>query len=224
MSKSYKYPIITIIIAKITSRSSTAKPYRHPAVASDPSHPLQRRHPRWSACLALEHWCRGLPPQAQHGPGRAPRKLSCSQKEEREVPTHPASQAVAQQSHATTQLWLPTRRYPSSAVTHDGRPAWRNPETQLCERCKCPCRPLTSQVFGSPPGGKLSGAVGPQHVTAEVFDRDFCLPRRGLFPVLQLRRLPNPPPKPSMAQEEAPPRAGELAGENAPGCPPPPRR
>ena len=107
---------------KITSRSSTAKPYHHPAVASDPSHPLQRRHPRWSACLALEHWCRGLPPQAQHGPGRAPRKLSCSQKEEREVPTHPASQAVAQQSHATTQLWLPTHRYPSSAVTHGGRP------------------------------------------------------------------------------------------------------
>ena len=104
------------------------------------------------------------------------------------------------------------------------RSASRNPETQLCERCRCPCRPLTSQVFGSPPGGKLSGAVDPRHVTAEIFDRDFCLPRRGLFPVLQLRRLPNPPPKPSMAQEEAPPRAGELAGENAPGCPPPPRR
>ena len=164
-----------------------------PSCGFRPVAPLQRRHPRWSACLALEHWCRGLPPQAQHGPGRAPRKLSCSQKEEREVPTHPASQAVAQQSHATTQLWLPTRRYPSSAVTHGGRPAWRNPETQLCERCKCPCRPLTSQVFGSPPGGKLSGAVDPRHVTAEVFDRDFCLPRRGLFPVLQLRRLPYTP-------------------------------
>ena len=32
--------------------SSTAKPCHHPAVASDPSLPLQRRHPRWSACLA----------------------------------------------------------------------------------------------------------------------------------------------------------------------------
>ena len=60
------------------------------------------------------------------------------------------------------------------------RSASRNPETQLCERCRCPCRPLTSQVFGSPPGGRLSGAVGPRRVAAKFLTRVFVCPGEGL--------------------------------------------
>ena len=44
----------------------------------------------------------------------------------------------------------------------------------------CPCRPLTSRVFGSPPGGRLSGAVGPRRVAAKFLTRVFVCPGEGL--------------------------------------------
>ena len=50
-----------------------------------------------------------------------------------------------------------------------------------------PCRPLTSQVFGSPPGGSFRRR-SPAEMLQQIWTGFFCLPRRGLFPVIWLRR------------------------------------
>ena len=67
--------------------------------------------------------------------------------------------------------------------------------SQSCDcDASCPCRPLTSRVFGSPPGGRLSGAVGPRRVAAKFLTRVFVCPGGGSSRSFNCDALPSPSP------------------------------